>query len=168
MGTNPRYPVLIGEHELTLDEKNRLLIPSEIRKAIGPEYGEAFYLVMGLNRVPWLYSEKYYEDLVMQVPTDMIPGEDSLAFDQMVFGMASKLAWDKAGRVLVPERTLKRASLDKDVTLVGVRNHLELWGRTAWEARREELERRATEVFARARLAQQMPPTHQPAASTAL
>jgi len=151
VGTSARYPVLIGEHELTLDEKNRLLVPSEIRRSIPPEHGESFYMVMGINRIPWLYSERYYEDLVMQVPTEMIPGEDTLAFDQLVFGMASKLAWDKQGRILINERTVKRASLGKEVMLVGVKDHLELWPRDAWEARREELEKRAPDVYARAK-----------------
>jgi MraZ protein len=159
VGTSARHPVLIGEFELTLDEKNRLLTPAEVRRSIPPEHGESFYLIMGINRVPWLYCERYYEELVMQVPTEMIPGEDMLAFDQMVFGMASKLAWDKQGRIVIPDRMVKRAGLGKEVTLVGVKDHLELWPRAAWEARREELEKRALEVFARARQARQGPPT---------
>jgi len=159
VGTSARHPVLIGEFELTLDEKNRLLTPAEVRRSIPSEHGESFYLIMGINRVPWLYCERYYEELVMQVPTEMIPGEDMLAFDQMVFGMASKLAWDKQGRIVIPDRMVKRAGLGKDVTLVGVKDHLELWPRAAWEARREELEKRALEVFARARQARQGPPT---------
>lgn len=164
VGTTGRHPVLIGEFELTLDDKNRLLIPAEVRRSIPPELGESFYLTMGVNRVPWLWVERAYEDLVMEAPVDMIPGEDALAFNQMVFGLASKLAWDKAGRVLVPDRMLKRSGISgKDVTLVGVKDHLELWDRAAWEARREELEKRALEVFARARQAKQaasgQPPT---------
>jgi len=159
VGTSARHPVLIGEFELNLDEKNRLLTPAEVRRAIPSEHGESFYLVMGINRIPWLYCERYYEDLVMQVPTEMIPGEDMLAFDQMVFGMASKLAWDKQGRIVIPDRMVKRAGLGKEVTLVGVKDHLELWPRASWEARREELEKRALEVFARARQARQGPPT---------
>lgn len=150
-----RHPVLIGEYELTLDDKKRLLVPAEIRRAIPPEFGESFYCVRGVNRVPWLYAERYYEELVMQVPTDMTPGEDALAYDQLVFGMASKLAWDKAGRILLPDRLVRQAELGKDVTLVGVKDHLELWSRAQWEARREELESRALEVFARARQARQ-------------
>jgi MraZ protein len=155
VGTTGRQPVLIGEFELTLDEKNRLLIPADVRRAIPPELGDSFYLTMGVNRVPWLWIERAYEDLVMETPVDMIPGEDALAFNQMVFGLASKLAWDKAGRVLVPDRMLKRAAIGKEVTLVGVKDHLELWDRTAWENRRDELERRALEVFDRARQARQ-------------
>lgn len=157
MANSVRHPVLIGEYELTLDEKNRLLIPADLRRLIPAEQGESLYLVMGMNRVPWFYCERYYEDLVMQMPSDMIPGDDMHSFDQLVFGMASKLAWDKAGRVLLPERTVKRAELGKSVVLVGVKDHLELWRPEAWEERRQELEKRAQEVFAKARLARQGP-----------
>jgi len=153
-----RHPVLFGEYELTVDDKNRLLVPADVRRSIPPEFGEAFFLVMGINRVPWLYAEKYYEDLVTQVPADMTPGDDLLAFDQWNFAMASKLPWDKQGRVLVPEKMLKRASLGKEVTLIGARDHLELWNRADWEVRREELFNQGPEIAARAKLARQSAP----------
>jgi MraZ protein len=168
VGQTARHPILIGEYELTLDEKKRLLVPAEVRRAIPPEYGESFYLVMGVNRVLWLWPSRAYEELVMQVPSDMIPGEDALAFDQYVFGMAAKLDWDKQGRILVPERMLKRAGFEKDVkevTLVGARDHIEVWGRSQWEARREELEKRGPEVFLRAKQARMNPSVQQPIAA---
>jgi MraZ protein len=145
------HPVLIGEYDLTIDDKNRLLIPAEIRRSIPPEYGESFYLVVGLNRMPWLYPERFYEDLANKAPTEMTPGEDRLALDHLMFAMASKLPWDKQGRVLVPEKALRRASIGKEVTLIGSRDHLELWNRADWEARHEELIKRSAEIFARAR-----------------
>ena len=47
----------------------------------------------------------------------------------------------------------------KDVTLVGVRDHLELWNRADWEVRRGELENRSPEITARAKLVRQNPPS---------
>jgi MraZ protein len=130
-----------------------MLVPSEVRKSIDPERdGEAFFLVMGVNRVPWLYPERYYEQLVSRDPGDVTPDEEKLAFDQMNFAMASRLEWDKQGRVLIPDKTLKRTGTGKEVTLIGVRDHLELWNRSDWEARREQLLNRSSEV---ARLAKQ-------------
>src|SRR5215212_9734769 len=91
-----RHAVLYGEYELSIDDKNRMLVPSEIRRAITPERdGEAFFLVVGINRVPWLYPEKYYEELVTRDPADITPGDESLAFDQMMFAMTTKIEWDK-------------------------------------------------------------------------
>ena len=114
-------------------------------------------MVIGTNRVPWMYPEKYYEELVMQAPAEMTPGDDLLAFDQLHFAMTSKMPWDKQGRVLVPDKTLRRASIGKEVTLIGARDHLELWNRTDWEVRREELMQRSSEIAAKAKLARQPP-----------
>ena len=138
-----RHLLLYGEFELTVDDKNRLLIPSEVRKQLDPERdGDAFFLIIGSNKVPWMYPERYYEELVAQRPADLTPAEDVLAFDQLMFALAHKIEWDKQGRVLIPDKTLKRGGIGKDVTLIGARNHLELWNRTDWESRRTYLEQR--------------------------
>ncbi len=151
-----RHLVLFGEYELTIDDKNRMLVPSEIRRAIDADRdGEAFFLVVGVNRVPWLYPERAYEHLVSRDLAEMTPAEDALAFDQMNFAMAARLEWDKQGRVLIPEKLLRRTGLNKDVTLIGVRDHLELWNRSDWEHRREELVARSSEVAIRAKQARQ-------------
>lgn len=149
-----RHLVLFGEYELTIDDKNRMLIPSDIRRLLDSERdGEAFFLVFGTNKRPWLYPERQYERMVAKMQQELAPSEDALEFDQMVFGMASRLEWDKQGRVLIPERTLKRTGLNKEVTLVGVRDHLELWNRNDWEAHREALLNRSSEIAFRARQA---------------
>ena len=133
-----QHAILYGEHELTIDEKNRLLVPAEIRKAIDASRdGKAFFLVVGLNRKIWLYPEKYYQGLVSQRQQDLTPDEDLLLFDQMNFSMVSQVEPDKQGRIGLSEKLLRRTSTGKDVTLIGVRNHLELWNRAEWEARFE-------------------------------
>ena len=152
--------VLYGEHELSIDDKNRMLVPAEIRKQIDPKLdGEAFFLVLGIDGRPWLYPEKHYEELVSRQRSELTPDEDSLAYDRMNLGMASRIEWDKQGRVLFPEKFLKRSGIGKEVTLLGVRDHLELWPRAAWEAERQILEARRAEVALRARQARQSPPT---------
>lgn len=132
--------LLYGEHELTFDDKNRLLIPSDIRRQMNPDRdGEAFFLVVGVNRKPWLYPERFYESLVAAEPTEMMPALERLQRDQLLFGLASRLDMDKQGRVLVPEKMMRRAALAKEVCLVGVRDHLEIWNRPEWESWRDEL-----------------------------
>jgi len=53
---------------------------------------------------------------------------------------------------------LKDAGLGREVTLVGVRDHLELWDRSEWEAERKRLEARRAELSLKARQARQQPP----------
>src|SRR2546423_4327574 len=46
-----KHGLLYGSYELTIDEKNRLLIPSEIRRQLNPESNsDAFFLIVGINR----------------------------------------------------------------------------------------------------------------------
>jgi MraZ protein len=69
--------------------------------------------------------------------------------------MAGRIEWDKQGRVLFPDKFLKRSGVGKDVTLLGVRDHLELWSRTDWEAEREALAARQAEVALKRRMGRQ-------------
>ena len=142
-----RHPVLYGAYELTIDDKSRLQIPSDVRRAIKPdEHGAAFFIVRGINRVPWFYTELYWDELVSRAPQEMTPAFERLAFDQLHFARASRVEPDKQGRVVLPESLLKRSNLKREVTLIGVRDHLELWNRDEWDAHRDALETREAEI----------------------
>ena len=147
-----RHLVLYGNYELTVDDKNRILVPSEVRKKLDPERdGEAFFLVTGRDGRLWLYPERHYELLVSRDPSELTPSEDTLAFDRLMLGLASRVEWDKQGRVLLPAPELKRAGIGKEVTLVGARDHLELWNRSDWESEREQLETRRRDLVEKIR-----------------
>jgi MraZ protein len=147
-----RPTLLYGEHELTLDDKNRVLVPSEVRKALDPERdGDAFFLLVGMNQKPWLYPEKGYEALVDKRESELSPGEDMLEFDQMNFAMASKEKWDKQGRILVHQRILDRTKTNREVIMIGVRDHLEIWNRPDWLTHSEQLLTRRAEIASRAK-----------------
>lgn len=153
-----RHLLLIGEYDLTIDEKNRLQIPAEIRKSMDSERdGNAFFLVLGLNRKPWLYPERYYEQMVFQAQPELTPGEEQLDFDHLNFALADKRDWDSQGRMVIPEKTMRRTELNREVTLIGARDHLELWNRADWESRREQLLSRGPDVAIRAKQARQTP-----------
>ena len=135
-----QHAILIGEHELTIDHKNRLLIPAEIRKKLIPERdGTSFFLVIGKNRKPWLYAENYYQHLVSLRQQALTPDDDVLTFNQYHFAMVSQVEWDKQGRIQLREKTLKRTGTQKEVILIGAGDHLELWNRSDWENQSEEL-----------------------------
>jgi MraZ protein len=153
-----QHAIFIGEHELSIDEKGRLLVPAEIRRSIDPDRdGGAFYLVVGQNRKPWLWPQRTYEEIVSQRENDLTPDEDMLAFDQLYFAMASRVEPDKQGRILVPDKILRRTGTSKEVTLLGVRDHLELWNRSDWEGRFEQNLDRLSELALKARQARKSP-----------
>ena len=157
-----QHLLLIGEHDLTIDDKGRLQVPAEIRKSMDSQRdGNAFFMVLGLNRKPWLYPERYYEQMVFQAQPEITPGDELLDFDHMNFALASKLDWDTQGRLTIPDKTLRRTELNREVTLIGARDHLEIWNRTDWEVRREQLLSRSKEVVIRAKQARTAPKQEQ-------
>ena len=158
----PKPLVFHSPYELTLDDKNRLLIPSDVRRRIVPQRdGEAFYLVEGVNDRLWLYLENYYDTLVEPEQNELMPDFDALAYDHWNLGSVQRIEWDKAGRILIPEAPLKKANLGKEVTLVGARDHLELWNRSEWNAYLESLRQRKAEIAVKRRLRPNSPATDQ-------
>lgn len=127
---------LIGEHDITLDDKSRLLVPADFRKEISEARDESKLICrIGSNRVPWLYPEDYYRELIAQRRATLTPGEDEEAFNEAYYGMVFRLQWDAQGRVGLPEKLLRRTSLRKELTIVGSGDHLVIWNRDDWERR---------------------------------
>jgi len=63
---------------------------------------------------------------------------------RMFFSMAFEATLDRQGRVLIPTKLARYAGLDKDVTLAGVDDRLEIWSTKEWNQYVEG----ADEVFA--------------------
>ena len=155
MSASPGY-LLIGEYELTVDAKNRLLVPADFRRVIVPERdGEGLIVVIGVNRKPWLYPETYYQSLVGEMERELAPDEDMLAVEQNFFARAQRVVPDKQGRILLPDKTLRRTNTGRDVTMIGVRDHMELWNREAWDERDAELTEKMGEIILRVKQSQQ-------------
>ena len=81
----------------------------------------------------------------------LAPEEDKVLNDHMNFGTAQRIDLDKSGRVVIPEKLVKKGNLGREVTVVGIRDHVEIWNRSEWNAHEEDLENRRAEIAARAR-----------------
>ena len=126
--------LLTGEYEHIVDGKSRVLISNKLRSQIdADEHGSNFYLVLGANGILCLYPEKYFEQIALAVAPGATAPDEAVAFERISFALASKVELDKQGRLLLNERLRKRAGLKDRVTLVGVRDHIELWKIENWE-----------------------------------
>jgi len=126
--------LLTGEYQHVIDGKNRVLISNRLRGQIDvDEHGSSFYLVLGVNGILCLYPEKYFEQIVMAVAPKTTAPDEAVAFERISFALTSKVELDSQGRLLLNERLRKRAGLKDRITLVGVRDHIELWNDENWE-----------------------------------
>jgi MraZ protein len=126
--------LLTGEYQHVIDGKNRVLVSNKLRNQIDvDEHGANFYLVLGANGILCLYPERYFEQIVLSVAPQTAAPDEAVAFERVSFALASKVELDAQGRLLLNERLRKRAGLKDQITLIGVRDHIELWNNEDWE-----------------------------------
>ncbi|MFA5422728.1 MAG: division/cell wall cluster transcriptional repressor MraZ [Phycisphaerae bacterium] len=126
--------LLTGEYQHVIDDKSRVLISTKLRSQIDvDEHGSSFYLVLGANGVLCLYPERYFEQIVQAVAPATSAADEAVSFERMSFALSNKVELDTQGRLLINERLRKRAGLSSQITLVGVRDHIEVWDSDNWE-----------------------------------
>lgn len=125
-----------GAYEHIIDAKNRLAIPSQVRAEMDPERdGLRFYVVPGQRpKTLSIYAERYFQRLADHRLIEPIADDDALEYDQMTFSTASPpLEPDKQGRILLPDRLLRLVGIGRQVMIIGVRDHLEVWNKSDYD-----------------------------------
>jgi MraZ protein len=126
--------LLTGEYQHVVDEKGRVLVSNKLRAQIdADQHGSDFYLVLGANGILCLYPEKYFERISSAFGPSTTAPDEAVAFERLSFALASKVELDGQGRLLLNERLRTRAGLKDHITLVGVRDHIELWNDQDWD-----------------------------------
>ena len=126
--------LFVGEFEQAISStKHRLAISSALREQIDPETdGEGFILVLGPDRHLWLYPDAYYRRLLATLKQSPLPDRQSRQF-HLLTALARIVKIDSQGRLVLPEKSMSRAIIAEQVTLVGVFDHIEIWPREEWE-----------------------------------
>ncbi len=126
--------LLTGEYQHSLDSKGRILVSNKIRSQIDVQkHGSNFYLVLGANGILCMYPELCFEQISLAVAPNVTAPDEAVAFERISFALASKVELDNQGRILINDRLRKRAGLMDQITLIGVRDHIELWNTEDWE-----------------------------------
>ena len=126
--------LLTGEYQHVVDDKGRVLVSNKLRSQIdADEHGSNFYLVLGANGILCLYPQKYFEHIALAVAPGAAAPDEAVAFERMSFALASKIELDAQGRLLLNDKLRKRAGLKDQITLIGVRDPIELWNSESWE-----------------------------------
>ncbi len=126
--------LLTGEYQHIVDDKGRVLVSNKLRSQIdADEHGSNFYLVLGANGVLCLYPEKCFEQISLAVGPSSAAPDEAVAFERISSALTSKVELDGQGRLLLNEKLRKRAGLKEQITMIGVRDHIELWNSESWE-----------------------------------
>ena len=137
--------LLTGAFQRSLDEKHRFSIPKPVRDALQPAAGSPLFLTPGTDGSLAMYPESVLSDLGQQLGQAASP-RDARTFNRLFYAQAHRVELDKQGRVRVPVELVRWAHLERDIVLLGVRDHLELWAKERWELFLQENQMRFDQI----------------------
>ncbi|MBM4098383.1 MAG: hypothetical protein FJ260_00250 [Planctomycetes bacterium] len=150
----PFTVLFLGEYEHSLDQKQRLAIPSELREVLDEKrHGEGFIAAPGANGSLWLWPERTFAQLSQSLGGSLVGDPSMQDFERLVFSQAARVPLDSAGRVRIPDRLLQKFGLSGSIMILGVRDHLELCEPAAWKREQERLQPDTSDIWRRARQA---------------
>ncbi len=132
-----------GQHEHSLDSKDRLTIPARFRAALD---GGAV-LFEELDPCVSIYPVADYDELARTYLMALNPlTESGRKMRRRFHGRAHDETLDAAGRVRLPRHLIQHAGLAGACVIVGVDNHLEVWNPDAWAEHDAEIDVEANEL----------------------
>lgn len=140
-----QWTMLLGEHEHTLDEKNRLTLPAKLRGA----FEDGLVLTRGLDGCLYAYPRAEWERHSDRLRTLDPLAESSRVMQRHFFAGAAPGELDRQGRLVVPSSLLEFAGLQRDVVVAGVFDHIEIWDRERWRSQPHQQEGRAEDAAER-------------------
>jgi MraZ protein len=126
--------LLTGSFSRSIDDKLRVAIPAKVRAALeGPKEG-AIFVAPGTDGSLAIYAEEAFSRLAERLAEVSPTRQDVRAFTRLFYAQAQQVEVDAQGRVRIPPELAAWAGLQKDVVLLGVQDHLELWAADRWAA----------------------------------
>lgn len=127
--------LLTGTYERNLDAKGRLSLPAAVKKLLSDH---VYVLPAPDVDALYVFSDDEYEKWVMGLfekrggfnPRD--PRDQKLM--RKLNAKATPMEIDSASRIALPAALREQFKLDREVTVVGNGDHLEIWARAAWDA----------------------------------
>ncbi len=96
--------------------------------------GGGLYVAPGTDQSLAIYTEEAFARLAEHIQRASPTRQDVRAFTRLFYARAQRAELDGQGRVRIPQELADLARLDKEVVLLGVQDHLELWSAERWEA----------------------------------
>lgn len=119
--------MFLGEYEHTVDAKGRMAMPAKFRGQLD----RGAVISKGMGRCLSVYTMARWEEksaALVEGKTD----EELRDFERRIYPSASEVELDSQGRLVIPVNLRAYARLTNEVTVAGVRDHIEIWDRAGW------------------------------------
>ena len=119
----------VGSYKHTLDAKKRVFIPSKFRDELGDE----FYITRKFDTYLSIYTAEDWQSYVEKI--EKLPESEAVEIQDFLLGAAQKCVPDASGRIILDDRLLKHAKIDKNIAFVGSGKQIRVWAEEIWNER---------------------------------
>ena len=128
-----------GSFKYSMDTKGRVALPAPFRKILESEDATEVTAVPGMHNALYLFTEDAFDAWVDSFYANDGGYDTSnprhLEIDEFLYSNSFALKLDSAGRINIPQDLREKCGLEKDVTIVGRRDHMELFDSVVFEDR---------------------------------
>ena len=117
-----------------VDAKNRLFIPAKYRE----ELGESFYITRKTEKCLAVYSEEEWGKFTQKL--NMLPDSKVGPLKQFIYSKTINVIPDSNGRVVLTPALTAYADIVKNVVIIGVGDHAQIWTEESWSAKEQTVD----------------------------
>jgi MraZ protein len=121
---------LTGTYLRTLDDKKRLAVPKRIKDDFAEDHLDSLIIAPGTEKSLVIYSPLGFDRFAARLSG----APEHQRYMRLFYSSAERMEFDSQSRVRIPDRLADYAGLKRDVYLLGVQDHAELWDKESWDA----------------------------------
>jgi MraZ protein len=131
-----RRTPFLGEYQHALDAKGRFILPARFRDQLG----DVAYVTSEEDGCLALWRPDEFDMKANEIRDRARSGERDV--QRAFFAGAMEASPDRQGRVAIPQGLRDFAALERDVVVVGLYDHIEIWDAAAWRRTKQVGEQR--------------------------
>jgi MraZ protein len=126
---------MFGEYDCKADEKGRIILPASLKRQVSPDARDRFMINRGFETYLALYPMNEWEIIKRNISKLNLYIKKNRDFVRYFFRGATEVVLDASNRILIPRSLMEYAKIEKEITLLGFIDHIEIWskkGYTDW------------------------------------
>lgn len=129
-----------GQFERSIDSKNRVTLPSNIKNNLG----NSFYLTLSSGKRLEIRTVEEFENFVDKIDQNNQLDPIVQKYKRFIMSQTLKIETDKLGRFLIPDNFLKAIAVKTTVSFVGMGKIIEIWATENLQSEIEELNKESS------------------------
>ena len=135
--------MFLGEYVHKLDNKNRIMMPSDFREDLKGD----FYLTKGPEKSLVVYTEEEFQKRSAALDQLIYENKKNRAIKRLFFSSTVKVSLDKQGRILINKSLKDYAAISDEAILIGNNTTIEIWDKKVWEEYISEVEVNLSDIM---------------------